>query len=543
MKLTDQFTVFFLSTLSVIILILFKVPVVNLDQIIISLILILLLILRRSIFSPSHKGVAVYLKLFLLFLCTLFVQLTVISSGAIYSPFLIVFYLFALGLSFLVDFKAALLFFIFSFILLISTLFLQPTLRQIFTQDPATPILYLVSYLTIIPLSQLLAEHYRLKDKISKILFKQINIQQSILAGLNELVFVTDLNLHILAINHAVENNFAVSQTQVENKDLLNIIFLKDIKNSLIDRYSLSIDRIIAEKTARMLPNLLLHFKNSTIPQLVSLTIRPVINAEGEVDQLVFIISPSQIIDENSEFSKIDFALIRYYALGQELQKQLSSSPHLAFQVEMLKKMGEDIINFEELKHQHLNKGSKLADLAQLCQRIITAKQNWAQMIKVPLQFHYIDFGEKEVSVHIPKNLAGLFVTPDALTSSVFTAPISIKWTDILLQKLLEIVILLSSSILSPKANLTIKKIEGAVLITISAITQTLSSEDQTDLFKINYGRLANKSNLFLGSGVEGAIAQLISEQLEMPISVTFDQRYSTLSFLLKIITSPQPTM
>lgn len=52
--------------------------------------------------------------------------------------------------------------------------------------------IYSISFLSVIPLSQLLAHKYKIKDTILTMLTNQIEVEESILAELNELVFLIE---------------------------------------------------------------------------------------------------------------------------------------------------------------------------------------------------------------------------------------------------------------------------------------------------------------------------------------------------------------
>ena len=160
---------FFLASLTSLVLIYLKVPTGIFQKAIVVVLIILLLFSKRFISTrPSiYHGL---FKTFLVGLSALLVQLLVISSGAFYSPFLILLHLYTLGSSFLLRIGSALSFLVLSLIVLLSATVLNQTLLSLFKDDPGSTILYLVSFIVIIPLAQFLMSTYHLKDTISKIL-------------------------------------------------------------------------------------------------------------------------------------------------------------------------------------------------------------------------------------------------------------------------------------------------------------------------------------------------------------------------------------
>ena len=125
------------------------------------------------------------------------------------------------------------------------------------------------------------------------------------------------------------------------------------------------------------------------------------------------------------------------------------------------------------------------------------------------------------------------------MTGPFFTVPNDVKKTELLIKKLLDIGIYLSSTI-SDKPWVKIQvALEGktAVKVTINARLPKLKESELSDLFVPGYGNLANKTNLHTGSGLEGFLARTISEQLENPIETKFindPKAHITFSFTLK---------
>src|SRR5437762_729826 len=68
---------------------------------------ILLVVLLVLIFTQTKKKVGGWVRILMLFLSSLFVQLLVLSSGGVYSPFLIVLHLYTLGISFLFNIRSS----------------------------------------------------------------------------------------------------------------------------------------------------------------------------------------------------------------------------------------------------------------------------------------------------------------------------------------------------------------------------------------------------------------------------------------------------
>src|SRR3989344_9528837 len=288
---------FLVSSITSLGLIYLKVPTTVIQQAVAFLLVILLIFSNRFIFVKSlNSQENLSNKLFrflLLSFSSLFVQLLVISSGGFYSPFLILFHLYTLGASFLLKIGSAIIFLVFSLVVLTGSTFLNKTLLTLFQQDPGSAVIYLVSFMVIIPLAQFLMSTYHLKDTISKLLTQHIEIREkrekSILSGLNELVIVTDINLKILSFNGAVEKTLKLPGI-ILGSSLLEAIRLKDSAGKEATAESLSVNKVLKNKITHFVEGFLLETRLN--PDFrVSIQIRPVTNPAGEINQIAFVIT------------------------------------------------------------------------------------------------------------------------------------------------------------------------------------------------------------------------------------------------------------
>ena len=98
--------IFACSSVIVLVFVNYVVPIRAIAQFIALLLVVILIAINMFYYASVHtEG-----KWFLLFLTTLVVQLLVVSTGGLQSPFLILFHLQALGISLLLNLNASLLF-------------------------------------------------------------------------------------------------------------------------------------------------------------------------------------------------------------------------------------------------------------------------------------------------------------------------------------------------------------------------------------------------------------------------------------------------
>lgn len=523
---------FFLSSLVALALIYYKAPTTVIQQGVALLLAVLLVISKRFAFSQSQVSSRIF-RFTMLTLSALFVQLLVISSGGFYSPFLILLHLYTLGTSFLLKIGSAISFLVLSLAVLIASTFLNQTLLSLFKQDPGSVILYLVSFMVIIPLAQFLMRTYHLKDTISKLLTEHIEIgekrEHSILQGLNELVLVTDINFKILSSNEAAEKALIVPGNIIGN-NLLSVLHLKDENGDEATVASLSIDKVMEDRATHLVEGFYLETKLAKSLK-VTIQISPVTNPEGQINQIVFVINDARATGRQTH-SSLDKARQQHSAILQNLMKAVKDAklPIIEIQAVLLAKAEEDILLAQELEDHPFRKRVSYQDLAEVCQQVIAKKQAFAKLLQVRLQF---SLPKEEIKEAVYLNLKQSNLPPQMLALSDFSVPMDAKWFVIILEKLVDISTLLVTGQQSPSVNLSIQRQNSKIIeVFLTCMPVQVNQADSQELFKEYFGTLS-KTNLRFGSGLEGSIAKTLSTELNLPIEVQTVK--NTLIFKLKL--------
>ena len=525
-----ELIIFAISSAITLSLVYYQVPVRVLQQIITLLLVIILIFLNRFIFSRTKPTVNVFSRLFLLLLGSLIVQLVVLSTGGFFSPFLILLHLFTLGTSFLLNLKASISFLIFSLITLVANIYLSQNLMMLFREDPFSFALYLVSFIVIIPLAQLLTRSYHIKDTISKILTEnlyQAQLKQDyILRGLNELVLVTDRNLKIVSVNQAVEKVIKLSSGEIVGKHLLEVLPLKNKDGSKVTAESLSVNQMITDKISRIIKNLYIDAGSKAAPIPVTIQERPITDSKGQVNQFVFVISEGHISGVYSAAHQdLDLAHKRHQAAFEDFEKNIpnSSVANLKLRAELLKNMEEDLLTAQEIEDHSIKESPAFPDVAEICQQAIILKRELAKNLNVKLDF--VLPTEESITESTLLSLKEKKVVTSILPVSNFSIPYDPRWLRLLIEKLLDIAILLSSSQKDPIVQIILSQQNSKeVMLTFSLTCPPVSQNVQQELFTKYFGQLGAKTNLKLGSGLEGFILQNIVSHLKLPFRVRSDQ-------------------
>lgn len=531
-----DFLTFFFASLITLALVYFKVSTTILQQTIAFLLVILILFSKRFLLAARVSN-KLY-RLIFLSLSSLFVQLLVISSGGLYSPFLILVHLFTLGISFLLNITAALSFLIFTLMVLTGSTFLNKTMLSLFQQDPWSAILYFISFLVIIPLAQFLMRTYHLQDTISRILAEQVKLgerrEESILQGLSELVFVTDENLKIISANEASERILQVTDEEMRGEYLLDLLHLIDENNTSASLQFLSIDKALADKATHMIEGLRLDTKEG-LPIKVKIQVRPITAYQGAINQIAFIITDARFASGRQGHSDLQPAILQHQVMMEQLKRELKSAhlPKLSFQAELSSKTEEDILLAQELEDHPITKVVNFQDIAVLCWQAVFKKQPLAQALGVNLQFVLPKEEAKEAA------LLGLrqTITPENLPISDFAVPVDAKWVEIMVQKLIDLAILIAYGVKNSQAQVLVnRQSPNTIDVLISATPTKITEKVKSAIFQKYFGDL-KAPNLGLGSGLEGFIAKQIALQLNIPLEAKMSDE--TFTFQLSFTKSP----
>lgn len=535
--------VFFISSLVTLIILYYQVPVKTLQQIILVIVIVLAIFLNRFLLSPKDSLLGRVTRALFLFLTALMIQLLVLSSGGFKSPFLILIHIYTLGTSFLVSLVASISFLLFSILALIAQIVFDENISRFFYEDIGTILLYGASFLVIIPISVFVSRAYTLKDRLFEIVKKELKLKQiqhqTLLKGISDIIFVVDKNLNIISTNEAAEIELSLPQSAIIQRPLFDVLFIRDGSGKLVNVQALSIDRVVEEKTTRIIKELKLLAKNRAAPRLVDVQIRSIVNLEGQVDQLMVIISDTTKNIKNIESLHpiLEQARLRQNALAENLKKLLilKGSPELKVRTDLAWKASQDIAILSEIEDHSIQAKPTLVDVADICLRNVSSQQDFAKSLGVSLGFQLVNFGTKDINPIVP---AGSQISPHLLTAPYFTCPVDMKWFDTLIHKLLDIAILLVAGMPNPKIWLTVEREEQkALIIKITTSLTFVRKGEEMLLFKEYYGDLSNRTNLRFGSGLEGFLSKSIASLLNIPINI--DTQNGQVILQLKISRGP----
>lgn len=467
-------------------------------------------------------------KLFFILWGTIIVQLLVLATGGFQSPFLVLIHLFMLGLSFTFTFSISLLFLLFSLIVIFVDLSSTQVLWTLIYNDPELILLQLVSLIVIVPLAYLTSKQYHMKDTLAKILQIKMRTTEKIFESIPEIILITDEQFRIISTNDAATRTLQSSRSELIGKPLFDVLFIKDKDSRLVSAKNLF------PQGSKALPSLNPDDRFTLVTSPVSernvkLQIHAVNQAGEMLSQISFIISFVNA-SENIFSITLDQARARYEALIQSIKIQLQTEG-LKKEMFLLEKIENDTYMVETLKTNKQTTISRI-DLAKLCKQIVLLNQDFAKSLHVQTQATLPNFGKEDIAPLTVKNYP---VEPEQLTGPFFTIECDPQKIELLIKKLFDIGILLASSEVTPQVVLSTKRVQDALLITLSATSPTITSQDQLDILKPYYSSQLQKTNLSLGSGLEGYLIKRITEMLNLPLTISYEKENSQIIFSVQL--------
>lgn len=524
----------------------YKIPAYILESGLTLALVVLLLGFKRVNYLSSKaspkSSVSSTIELTALFSLSSFLQLLVYFTGDFYSPFLILFHLFAFCLAFFLNPKLALTFLIFAVsTLILNTLILDTRIHNIFISDPGPIILYLISFLIIIPLFWIVASRYNLKYKVSEILNAQLQLRKRedklIFGGLSDLVITTDLDLNILSANDATARLLSASPSELVGQPLLNVLFLRNTKGEMLNNHNLSPGTAINPDTSLVITDLFLYTKNSSCPKKVRVGIGVSTDLKEKIDHLIFIIS-GPFNTSDSAYHNIEPAILKNDSIWGELKNILSGPglEELRVKIGLLHKWERDVLITTELEDHSLKPNLALIDIAKILPSIISRRQQ--DLPKTLGPNIYLDFDPrfpKPTTLEVTKD----HLVPILLTSPHFTVLTDPKWVDILLGKILDLSLLVHSNSKDPSIHVLLSYDDKNVFISVNSTCPYLPDNYQEVLLNKHYINSDYKNVLNLGSGLEGYLVKTIATYLNTFFNLQYHPQAHFLSITLQLTKKP----
>lgn len=521
--------VLFLTASSIVIsLSLFAIPadlIIKIIALLVLLILVLVVIFNHLLYKKKFR----YL---LLFLTTLTTQLLVISTGGFYSPYLVLFYFFALGISLFFTVNTSLFFLISSFAVLIGDVLLDKTGQNLWQNDPGAVILYSLSFLAIIPIAQLLASKYKLKDNFLKLMKKQIALQETIISEVKEMIFIIDNEKNILAVNDRVEHMLGRTRESLIGQPVLTILFLRDSAGKLINNSDLGIEELKKTKKTKKINDLIFIPPGAGSVKRVNVILKPNLNLKDELEQVSIILHENRV---NTEIYKnIEEADARLGAKIGDLKIKFAKTDIDSLnQLILIERLKNDILLMHTIEDHLLPEKKIVIDIAVLCRAAVNSEQDFAKACGVPLKFALPDFTQEEYSKMVTPLID---VKPEDFTGPFFTARCEVRYVNIAIKKLIELALLMSSPADNSEVMVQVERNKDKkIIIGINCKASEYIIRNHNEVFELYYGSLIHEAKLNQGTGLEGHLAAQILKELNIPLAVNADQSSQTVRFSLSL--------
>lgn len=452
----------------------------------------------------------------LLFIVATFVQLLILSTGGLESPFLLLAHLTILGMSFAYSTKTSSAFLVLFLATYAFQYLTQSDINTIINDDPATFVLYILSLIIMAPLSQLLANRYHLKDQLVHAFAKQAKVASTIIDSIDQLVVVADVKFNILSTNASAEQFLNQPAGMLVHKPFFSVFYLKNESGVLLDGSSIQ-----RNGQSHQINNLTLYIKNSVKTRPVAVHITPLLDIEGNIEQYGIVISdahntassdPLQAVLSAKQSAMLES--LRLKLVGQQLIT-------LAAYIEIAKKIERD----RNILHQFTKDvvvSSSRTDVAQLSDQIVAQQQTYARTLGVDLKFRIPYFEQTDIT----KNIVGeLQIAPMSMSGAYFTVITDPAWLSLLLEIGTDVSLLLTLASEQNRAFVILDRTpEGIVTINWQIRLPLFRQEEIDQIFAMDFGSFPLKAKMQIASAMEGYALQSIANVLSFNLSVSQDK-------------------
>lgn len=479
--------------------------------------LFILLILIRFLFKDPTRSIRnISVQSMVMAAVTFLVQALVLATGGFYSQFIVTIHLVTLGVGFFEGMTSSTAFLSGTVIALILHLRFDDTIVYIFQDDPWTVVLYILSFIAMLPVIYQLIDQYQLKNKIVGFLSNQIQVntkrESSILHGLQEMVVVLNPKLQILSVNQPVR-----TLLNKENKDMLfrsvfEVLPIQDMRGDVLNEESLGIERIKRDKAARIMTGFVLKPLDSKHQAKVDMQVRPVVNPAGEIEQIVLVINESTGTATNPKQHPYsdEFSLLHSDRFENAITLMHKRGlPELDRELRLLKRSSDDLMLLYILEDQTIQEQATVHNMVTVGKNVIEILKPLAQTFGVEVTFAEEKLQRSAKDPILPKQL---MVQSRDTPSDEYNAAIDERWMGEILERLLRLAILLSASDMKGQVRVRITADEANVHMILE--TTFKGRIEDEELYQMNYPSLKSHTMLQYGSGAEGLIIQLISEQI-----------------------------
>lgn len=533
--------IFCLSSLLVIAFSYYQVKIIHLQQLILVLLASLLIIMR--FFKTALGAGSSWLVIFVI---TLFIQVLITASGAVFSPFFILIHLYVIGLSLFFNFWTAFSFLALEIATLLFNIYFNQNLFSLVKQDLASALLYFFSILVITPISKFISQQYHIKNDTLNVLFKELTTQESIIEQIDDFVLTTDKDLVVLQANDAAKKIVDLSKNNMVLTDLMNLI---DEKGKRLNKETMSLTLASLMQTNKTENNSVLTIKDYSLklPKQKSsikiiIKVNPVINPGGSLEKIIFLIGQiTEAEDKNSIDSKLQEAHRRYNLifdiLGQDPTRLNPTAINLYLQI--LKKYEQDILTVSGITLHPSSIKIKMADIFRMFTQISRQNRQLIEGLNIDYQLNLSEALQDEYRLKLtddklPENLTSLS------SLSVTTDP---KLLKILIEKTFDIatsVAYTHRKTLTPHDKKAVVGLEllpsdDDIKLSVSTRVNPDSKEIIEKLLDINNGNLETIDNLPLSSNLESYIIKHLTSLLNASFVTEYNQYNNQLSFNLSV--------
>ena len=464
------------------------------------------------------------------------INFLILSTDLLFSPFLILSHLFAIGLAFFLSLQTSFAYIFTTVAFIIFNLIAKNSLKIFITQDSFLAIIYSISYVGLFPFVYILAREYKVKGELNQILESQIATsktqEEELLKDISDAVVVLNTYFDIIYINNSAHKLLKYGE-EIIGKNFFALFSFENKEGQTLQPFSLPLAQTLNSKIPSFIQDIRISTKDKSFIH-IKMRIIPAISADKSLG-LILVIG-----DKNSQKEKTSLPTSSLNALARDhfhkiltsqkqslttLQESLEKQNYetISSQNKQLTRAINDFILVQQIESGEIDAIQNLVDIAKILEKLITSS-----LPPKGITIKVID-NNSQPNILLPKQDAKLSQNKKTFPKSYVLG--NDDWITESIKKILQIAYFVTT----PKSNLEIglKNEDGLVKIVIICQKSQIPTPYASHLLQKYYGQLRDFPNLSSASGLEGYISKYLLDRMGANVEVSAAPGKPSLTFTI----------
>jgi len=369
---------------------------------------------------------------------------------------------------------------------------------------------YLALFFSVMLFLFLYEHDFNARNKAFHLLSDQLDIYQKrsgIQAGGDELVIRTNKDLEILSVSQIAQKKLFSYQSSVIGKKIFTVLYIKDEQSVLIGNNNKLMSDIVEKQEQLTLEKLTLILPNTAKQYSSTLSIHPILNIEGHIEQIEFSLNVPDLnthLDSQSLFESQKMSFISFFTILEE-KLSLGSVSESVFIAQLMKRGYLHMSLIEELGSGR-KANLSLVDSAQLIKAVVFNEKKFADIFKSKVLLNVVNQQDKKEEGLFPQTVSSEM---RELTGPYYTIQTDAQLLDNLYKVIIYCLLAITASDSVKNITIDVNSDKQHVTIEFLADMSTHAQDSFKRIFESD-GQLLKAGTVPYTLGIEGALVNFL---------------------------------